>query len=160
MTHTQTTCRNRITLGVGKTGAHPAEVGALTSVFQKSATELKIKQKLQKCKHTIQIATFNIRTINRIGQLPKLTASAIGHNIDIICIQEHKYTYSEDIKYHDSGNRWTLATTSAWKNSVNAMWRCPWCNGYRRRKWTRQYEVKTWTRLTAFHIALIPLAKV
>ena len=28
------------------------------------------------------------------------------------------------------------------------LWRCPWCNGFRRRKWTRRYEFK-------FHIALI-----
>ena len=37
---------------------------------------------------------------------------------------------------------------------------CPWCNGYRRRKWTRKHEFKSWTRLIAFHIALIPLGKV
>ncbi len=36
----------------------------------------------------------------------------------------------------------------------------PWCNGYRRRKWTRRHEFKFWTRLIAFHIALIPLGKV
>ena len=40
------------------------------------------------------------------------------------------------------------------------LWRCPWCNGYRRRKWTRRHEFKSWTRLTACHIALIPLGKV
>ena len=39
-------------------------------------------------------------------------------------------------------------------------WRCPWCNGYRRRKWTRRHEFKSWTRQIAFHIALIPLGKV
>ena len=33
-------------------------------------------------------------------------------------------------------------------------WRCPWCNGYRRRKWTRQHKFKSLTRLIAFHIAL------
>ena len=38
--------------------------------------------------------------------------------------------------------------------------RCPWCNGYRRRKWTRRHEFKSFTRLIAFHIALIPLVKV
>ena len=38
--------------------------------------------------------------------------------------------------------------------------RCPWCNGYRRRMWTRRYEFKSWTWLIAFHIALIPLGKV
>ena len=37
---------------------------------------------------------------------------------------------------------------------------CPWCNGYRRRKWTRRHKFKSWTRLIAFHIALIPLGKV
>ena len=92
----------------------------LASVFEKSATELKLKQNLLKCKHTINIVTFNVRTLNRIGQLPELTASVINHNIDIICIQEHRYTHREDINYHDTGNGWTLASASAWKNSVNA----------------------------------------
>ena len=119
MTHTQTTCKNRIALRVGKKGARSAEVGALASVFKKLATELK-QQKLLKCKQTIQRATFNVRTLNRIGQLPELTASAVEHNIDIICIQEHRYIHSEDIKYHDIGNGWTLATVSAWKNCVHA----------------------------------------
>ena len=68
MTHTQTTCPNRIALHTGKKGACPAGVGALASVFEKSATELRLKQKLLKCKRTIQIATFNVRTLNRIGQ--------------------------------------------------------------------------------------------
>ena len=87
-------------------------------MFEKSATEL--KQKLLKCKLTIQIAIFNVRTINRIGQLPELTASAVEHKIVIICIPEHRYTHTEDIKYHEPGNRWTLAYVSAWKNSFNA----------------------------------------
>ena len=39
-------------------------------------------------------------------------------------------------------------------------WRCPWCNGYCRRTWTRRHEFKSWTWLIAFHIALIPLGKV
>ena len=119
MTHTQTTYINRIALRAGKKGARPAEVGALASVFEKSATELK-QEKLLKCKQTIQIATFNVRTLNSIGQLPELTASAVEHKIYIICIQEHRYTHTEDIKYHDNGNGLTLATVSAWKNSVNA----------------------------------------
>ena len=42
------------------------------------------------------------------------------HKIDIICIQEHRYTHTEDIKYHETGNGWSLVTVSAWKNSVNA----------------------------------------
>ena len=122
MTHAQTTYTNCIALRAGKKGACPAEVGALASVFEKSATEL--KRKLLKCKQTIQIATFNVRTLNRIGQLPELTASAVEHEIDIICIQKHRYTHIEDIKYHETGNEWMLVTVSAWKNSVNAsIWR-------------------------------------
>ena len=59
-------------------------------------------------KITIQIATFNVRTLNRIDQLPELTASAIDHNrhnmLKRIQTQEHRYLYSEDIKYHHTGN--------------------------------------------------------
>ena len=110
MTHTQTTYTNRIALRAGKKGARPAEVGALASVFEKSATEIK-RQKLLKCKQTLQITTFNVRTLNRIGQLPELIASAVEHKIDIICIQEHRYTHTEDIKYHETGNGWSLVTT-------------------------------------------------
>ena len=118
MTHTQTTYINRIALRAGKKGARPAEAGVLASVFEKSTTEL--NQKLLKRKQTIQIGTFNVRILNRIGQLPELTASAVEHKIDIICIQEHRYTHTEDIKYHETGNGWMLVTASTWKNSVNA----------------------------------------
>ena len=44
-----------------------------------------------------------------------------------------------------------------WNNSALNWWKCPWCNGYRRRKWTRRHEFKFWTRLIVFHIALILL---
>ena len=107
MTHTQNTYTNRIALRAGKKGVIPAEVGALASVFGKSATELK-RPKLLKCKQTLQIATFNVRTLNRIGQLPELIA--VEHKIDIICIQEHRCTHTEDIKYHETGNGWSLVT--------------------------------------------------
>ena len=119
MTHTQTTYTNCIALRAGKKGARPDEVEALASVFEKSGTELK-RPKLLKCKQTLQIGTFNVRTLNRIGQIPELIASAVEHKIDIICIQEHRCTHTEDIKYHETGNGWLLVTVSAWKNSVNA----------------------------------------
>ena len=45
-------------------------------------------------------------------------------------------------------------------NDISSLWRCPWCNGYRRRNWTRRHEFKSWTRLIPFHIAVIPLGKV
>ena len=49
-----------------------------------------------------------------------------------------------------------IAPLYPWSLPYNA----EWCNGYRRRKWTRRHEFKSWTRLMAFHIALIPLGKV
>ena len=52
------------------------------------------------------------------------------------------------------------AFTRPYAGVHRSIWRCPWCNGYRRRKWTRWHEFKSWTRLIAFHIALIPLGKV
>ena len=85
---------------------------------KKSAKELKLKQKLLKCKRTIQIVTFNVRTLNRIGLIPELTT--IDHNIVIICSQEPIYIHSEDIKYHHTSNGWTFVSASAGKNSANA----------------------------------------
>ena len=52
----------------------------------------------------------------------------------------------------------TLLTLT--KDLITAFGRCPWCNGYRRRKSTWRHELKSWPRLIAFHIALIPLGKV
>ena len=52
MTHTQTTYTNRIALRAGKKEARPAEVGALASVFEKSATELKRQKKTTKMQNT------------------------------------------------------------------------------------------------------------
>ena len=64
------------------------------------------------------------------------------------------YGVSQDSKVHNFEN--SLFFVDYYK----VYWRCPWCNGYRRRKWTRWHEFKSWTRLIAFHIALIPLGKV
>ena len=122
MTLTQTLCPNGITIHAGKKGVRSIEVGVLTTVFKKSGTEFKHKHKLLKCKSTIQIATFNVRTLNRIGQQLEQTASVQEHNIDIVCVQEHRYHHSEvEIKYHDTANGWMFVSASAWKNSVNAV---------------------------------------
>ena len=61
----------------------PSAVGTLAPEFEKSAKELNIKQKLLKCKIAIQIATFNVRTLKRVGQQPELIDSAKDHNVYI-----------------------------------------------------------------------------
>ena len=60
----------------------------------------------------MQIATFSVRNVKRIGQLPELTAD---HYIHLIRIQEHIYINSEDIKCHNTDSGWTFA----WKNFMN-----------------------------------------
>ena len=72
--------RNRIALHAGQKRVCPTEFGGLAPVFEKSVKELKLKQKVLKCKRTIEIATFKVRTLNRIGQQPELTATAMDHN--------------------------------------------------------------------------------
>ena len=61
MAHTQTTSSNRIALRAGKEGAHPAEVGALASVFEKSATELKKITKMQTHNTNSDIHRWNFK---------------------------------------------------------------------------------------------------
>ena len=55
---------------------------------------------------------------------------------------------------------WFIVCHHCHYTDIIILWRCPWCNGYRRRIWTWRHEFKSWTRLIAFHIALIPLGKV
>ena len=62
-------------------------------------------------------------------------------------------------KNQDLRNYGKTLKKTLYNNSINIR-RCPWCNGYHRRIWTRRHEFKSWTWLIAFHIALIPLGKV
>ena len=94
------------------------KVGALGQMFEKSATKLKLysKLKLLRCKNTIHIATISVRTMNTVNQLPELTAFAVEHNVDIICMQKHWYCHSEqEIKFYDTG--WMFVSVSAWKTA-------------------------------------------
>ena len=69
------------------------------------------KPNLFRSKSTVYIATFNIRTLNTINQLPEFTVSAAKQNIDIICIQRHKYHHSIIMLHHQHEYTWpSLAT--------------------------------------------------
>ena len=83
-----------------------------------------------------------------------------------------RQTYSEPSFLLLCQELWYSASSQPWNHLqlppgwhvylLTALWMtdCPWCNCYRRRKWTRWHEFKSWPRLIAFHIALIPLGKV
>ena len=40
---------------------------------------------------------------------------------------------------------------------MGKVWRTPWCNGYRRKKWRLWPEIKFWTSMFPFLIGIIPL---
>ena len=117
MTQTQIRRSYRRARRVGKQGERPAN--SARYAVEKPVTELNIP--LLKCKRHIFIATLNVRTLSNKAQIGELVASAVKHNTDIICLQEHRIVH-EDIllKYHDVGKNWTLVTSSAWRNSSNA----------------------------------------
>ena len=68
--------------------------------------------------------------------------------------------YSNNILNFQESTTILNANTKKSGNLSYAPHRCPWCNGYCHMKWTQRHEFKSWMRLIAFHIALIPLGKV
>ena len=73
------------------------------------------------------------------------------------------YKWHSPMDYYTRIHQCWQTRKDLYSSSLDAKWyakRCPWCSRYRRRKWTRRHEFKSWMRLIAFHIALIPLGKV
>ena len=181
---------------------YPAEVGALVPVFEKSATELKLKQKLLKCKCTIQRMLWAI--LNKSWRQHPTKQQLYSHltpirkTIQVWWTRHAGHWWRSKDKLISNILLWTpshgranagrpartylqqlCANTGCsledlpgvmndrdwWRERFREIcadgttwwwwWRrCPWCNGYRRRKWTQRHEFKSWTRLIAFHIAL------
>ena len=50
-----------------------------------------------------------IKSLKTVGKSQREISKALGRS-----------KTTEDIKYHETGNGWSLVTVSAWKNSVNA----------------------------------------
>ena len=74
----------------------------------------------------------------------------------------HKMYSNNILNFQESTIILNAHSKKVWKHIIctSHIYTCPWYNGYHRRKWTRGHEFKSWTRLIAFHIALIPLGKV
>ena len=77
-------------------------------------------------------------------------------------IQNYSYSYlnNELQNIYQLSQPATYSHISSLDSDKSHKRRCLWCNVYRRRKWTQWHKFKSWTRLIAFHIALIPLGKV
>ena len=112
--------QNNVPSRIGRRAVHqgPRPGVPIRAPIEKSTTGSKTK--LLKCKRSILISTFNVRTLSPISQIPELVASAISQKIDIICIQEHRIFHNNfPLMYHDLERKWTLITSSATKNSGN-----------------------------------------
>ena len=117
---------SRIARRAVKQGARPANAPrvavekCITEENQRSTIKYNGNKKLLKCKSSIFLSTFNVRTLCDT-QLHELVASAEELNQDIIFVQEHRYIHDDSrIKEHDLGKQWNLITSSAWKNSMNS----------------------------------------
>ena len=78
------------------------------------------RRQLLKCKRTINLSTFNVRTLQSIKQISELIAIAVSYDIDVINVQEHRFYHEDiDLKYHELGNGWTFISASALKNTGN-----------------------------------------
>ena len=88
--------------------------------FDKFVTERNRRQ-LLKCKRTINLSTFNVRTLQSIKQMSELIAIAVTYHIDVINVQEHRFYHEDiDLKYHELGNGWTFISASGLKNTGNS----------------------------------------
>ncbi|XP_066913167.1 craniofacial development protein 2-like [Clytia hemisphaerica] len=65
------------------------------------------------------ISTLNVQTLPSVLKKQELAHHAKTHGIDVICIQEHRIVHSE-ILLQEKINGYTLLTSSAWKNDINA----------------------------------------
>ena len=90
---------------------------------------------------------------NQIADISTLNGSSLK------LVDKFTYLESSVSSTERDINTWLAKAWTA-TDRLSIIWKCPWCNGYRHRIWTRRYEFNSWTRLIAFHIALIPLGKV
>ena len=93
-----------------------AGVTVLAPDFEKFVTERNRRQ-LLKCKRTINLSTFNVRTLQSIKLISEIIVIAVTYHIDVITAQEHRFYHEDiDLKYH----WWTCISASALKNTGNS----------------------------------------
>ena len=105
-----------------RTGYQGARSAAVPTSAQWSENQLRGEQaKFLTCEKPTLISTFNDHTLNPINQMSELVLSAIELNINVICIQKHRYFHSDvELKHHDFGKGWIFISAPSWKNSIGA----------------------------------------
>ena len=78
-------------------------------------------------KNIIYIETIKFKNLQTINKLLEFIASPVEHNIDSICVQEHRYYQWElELKCYDNGNGWTFVTSS--RGEINQCFYGRWSN--------------------------------
>ena len=72
------------------------------------------------CRHYLNVATMNVRTIRRKFKRQELADNCSSKSIAILGINDHKIVHENDPVLYESYGKYTLITTSAWRNSNNA----------------------------------------
>ena len=102
----------RIARHAGNQGARFPMINQVGSVKYTTGST----KKLMRCKNTVLVSTFNVRTLNGQSKKGELTYLAEKYT----SIQEHKLFHPNDsIKHHEMGKGWMLITSSAEKSSTN-----------------------------------------
>ena len=78
------------------------------------------QSKFLRCKDKVLVSTFNARTLNQPHPLEELSDSAAKQDIDVICIQEHRFIHDLKNDVNKVPNGYTLITSTATKNSAGA----------------------------------------
>ena len=68
----------------------------------------------------LYITSYNACTLTKEFYLNELVNSMEKYNLQIVCIQEHRLSHVEPIKYHKLSSENTLITSSATLNNSNA----------------------------------------
>ena len=66
------------------------------------------KLKFMRCKKSVSFGSFNTRTLRQPHNIGEMTEAASKFNIDVICVQEHRFVHEADIDYTKVSEKCTL----------------------------------------------------
>jgi len=107
------------------TGSSRANEVSASNLPRRAATNDRWKtgrtdRKFVKCKKTVNISSFNVRTLNQPHNIGELTVASSKFDLDVVCIQEHRIGHEDDVEFTRVDENHTLVTSSAMRNSIGA----------------------------------------
>ena len=78
------------------------------------------RAKILSCKHSLNVATMNVRTLRLDSKRIELASNCNNQSINILGVVDHKIVHDDDPVLVQNYGSHVLITTSAWRNSNNA----------------------------------------